>query len=222
MSVLVFRFASCLVLLLNKVDLMLAFFQLLVMAAAPVAGEMTTGVGRQLRSGVVPTSLWKDFLRCVLQAGNLHGGGHGVEDEWSFWSRLFGRCTSSSTEKPELRRLPKIGGRWAVSAVSVTLLVEGRPYRATAHDARSSSSSRREATREAVMHWCRARFFLLRRREAAGRWSNEAKWFVPGGGWTVSAMLWLFGPDCVFRTYMGSFLQNQGTGLYFLFFRVLL
>lgn len=111
-------------------NLRLATLFLLTVTAAPVAGEMGAGDGKHHRFDVVPAFLWKDSLRCVLQTGVHHGGGDGVEDEWSSWCRRLGRGSSSSTQLPELRR-PSVSsgndGRWAVSvAPSVTLLVEGR------------------------------------------------------------------------------------------------
>lgn len=124
---------------------------------------------------VSPVSVRKGFPRCNFYAGGRRGGGDGVEMQWSSWIWRLGCGSSSSTMLKELR-CPLIssenGDRWAVFLDSpTTLLVEGRPFEAAAQaSARSSSSSRRDALWEAVLHRCRFHSFLLwQRLEATGR-----------------------------------------------------
>lgn len=151
---------------------------------------------------VVPVPVLKGFPRCNFYAGGYHGGTDGMELHWSSWIWRFGRRSFSSTKSTELRRpLLSSGsdGRWAASLdLPATLLVEGRPHGAAAQaGARSFSSSRRDALREAVLHRHRFRSHLLWRRLKAMEWRVvDVKWFVPDVSRRGPVLRWQSGPDC--------------------------
>lgn len=64
-------------------DLKFALLLPLILATAPVDGEMVTGEGQQPRSVLVPAPLQEDSTRFALYAGGHHGGGDQVENGWS-------------------------------------------------------------------------------------------------------------------------------------------
>jgi hypothetical protein len=203
------RFVCCLLSQFNKSDLKLALL-LLVLDTAMVAGQRVAGEGQQLQSEVVPVPGFEVVPLCAVHAGGRRGGGDEMEEHWSDWIWRLGFCGSFSLTKLMEQRRPLIssgsGGRWAVSlTLPVTLLVEGRPLGAAAQaSALSSSSSRRDALREAVLHRCRFHSHLHWRRPEVPGWRVvDIKWFVPDGGWRVPVLWWQPGPDCDLSSRLG-------------------
>lgn len=122
-----------------------------------------------------PVPVHKELPCCDSFAGSHRGGGEGVELQWTIWIWRLG-CGSTSWTKSKEQRRPLVssesGGRWAASfALLATLLVEGRPLGATAQaSARSTSSSRHDALREAVLLGRRFHPLLLWLRQKAEAW----------------------------------------------------
>lgn len=184
----------------NNVDLKLPFLLPVICFVVMAAATFITGAGQKAGSDVPSVPVLEISFCCALCAAGHHGGGVRTEVQWSSLIWRLGRSSLSSASRVELRRQPlssEKGGRQPVSSIApVNQLAEGQPQGAvTSVDAPSSSSSRLEAIREAVLQQLGVHPNLFYS-EMMGWRADSPKWFVTGGGRSISERRWQPGPDC--------------------------